>query len=112
APPGPTPSRMIPRNDVSDRSNRMYRHNRSIVSLALATLVALALIAARPAAADPGYTFAAINVPGAVDTELTGLSSQATVGEFEYADGITRGFILTGDGFWQLDVPGAWFTRL
>src|SRR5262245_26003461 len=78
--------------------------------LTLTAITALSLALSRPAAAQ--YVFSQLNYPGAVDTDLLGMSGKTMVGDFDGSDGALHGYILNKSGFTQFDVVGAWFTSI
>src|SRR5207248_9951570 len=74
--------------------------------------VALGLLLGIPGQASAQYRFTTIDVPDSTLTNANGNSPHEVVGSFDDADGHTHGFVLTRDGFTQVDVPGAWFTTV
>src|SRR5207248_10020074 len=74
--------------------------------------VALGLLLGIPGQASAQYRFTTIDVPDSTLTNANGNSPHEVVGSFDDADGHTHGFVLTRDGFTQVDVPGAWCTTV
>src|ERR1044072_881070 len=76
-------------------------------------LVALSLaLGATPAVFGDGPTPTAIDYPGAVSTQASGINNHGDiVGSYALADKSNHGFLLTSDGnFTSIDFPGAAYT--
>lgn len=62
--------------------------------------------------ADGGFTYTAIEVPGAASTSASGIGPGGDiVGAYEDAQGVTRGFLLRGGAFTTIEYPGAALTQ-
>jgi uncharacterized membrane protein len=73
---------------------------------ALAAVV-FGLLLSVPGWAQAQYRFTTIDVPGATATAANGNSTHEIAGQFDDADGNTRGFVLNKGVFTTIDVPGA-----
>ena len=88
---------------IQQRGRLMMMTLRTLPALALGLL----LLLGGPERARAQYVFTPIDVPEATATFADGNSTHKIVGEFNDADGITHGFVLSEGGFKPFDVPGA-----
>ena len=79
--------------------------------LLASALTGLLLLIPGPVEAQD-YDFSTIDVPDATRTVAAGNSTNAIVGEYDDADGVTRGFILQKGTFTTVDVPDSDSTGL
>jgi uncharacterized membrane protein len=73
-------------------------------------VAALGLLLGLPGLANAGFDFTTLDAPESTRTAVNGNSNSVLVGEFDDEDGNTHGFVLTKNGYTQIDVPGAWYT--
>jgi uncharacterized membrane protein len=109
---------MTPGSFYRKTRSPMNRHNRRMILLVAAAVMAGLALAGPILAGSPPqtahYAFTTIDFPGAAGTEVLGFNTQTLVGDFADAGGNTHGWLLSASSgeFQQFDVPGAWFTSV
>jgi len=82
----------------------------SALFLCLVTLAAATGLGGR---GQPGFTFTAVDYPGAVNTKIEGVNPQGDVSGIYYdAQGVSHGFVLSKGVFKSIDHPGAAWTEV
>jgi serine/threonine protein kinase/tetratricopeptide (TPR) repeat protein len=91
---------------LDPRSLRMLRRHFVLKLLAAGVLAAPAL-----AGGHSRYVFTSFDVPGSTSTRGVGINNAGTiVGNFNDANGVIHGYVLSAGSFTQIDVPGSVLT--